>query len=151
MSKKRKLPLSTWTRTLAKTPFDGSHWYIPESVGRAFRIKRLDVVVSSLRVITVIPPRADSYEIICVWIGCGVRDAEFGRVGAGVDGIGRTMKRRATVKNENCLNEIPFFFVRKRKTVRAYHVVVGPNDERRRFGWFANGTRQVYGWTTFNV
>lgn len=39
---------------------------MPESFGRAFRIKRFDVVVSSLRVITVIPPRSDSYEIICM-------------------------------------------------------------------------------------
>lgn len=62
--KKQKLPLSTWTRTFLLSPFDGSHWYFPESAGRAFCINKFDVVVSSLRVITVIPPRADSYEII---------------------------------------------------------------------------------------
>ena len=59
-------PLRTWTLTATGSPREGEQEYVPESEGRACCITRKDDVTSApLSVITLTPPRAESYEMIC--------------------------------------------------------------------------------------
>lgn len=54
------VPVSTCTRTLATSAFDGEHEYRPESAKSAFCIRRWEMVTSAFSVITDTPPRAES-------------------------------------------------------------------------------------------
>ena len=59
------LPLSTCTLTDTALPIAGEHVYIPASEGRASCTTRKLAVISPFSVMTLTPPRGESYDIIC--------------------------------------------------------------------------------------
>ena len=64
-TRKYFLPLSTCTFTDTALPIAGEHVYIPASEGRASWTTRKLAVISPFSVMTLTPPRGESYDIIC--------------------------------------------------------------------------------------